>query len=146
MGEFANTESSNNEDQLYLASIICLFLISTSQDENGVEMIILWRSKCKLGLGCVSEEISQGHTVPRVFPCGSDGKESVCNAETQFYPGLGCWRRKWQHTPVFLPGEFHEQRSWQAIVSPWSLQESDTTEWLTLSLSLHTVPMGKNKD
>ena len=21
------------------------------------------------------------------------------------------WRRKWQHTPVFLPGEFHGQRS-----------------------------------
>ena len=21
------------------------------------------------------------------------------------------WRRKWQPTPVFLPGEFHEQRS-----------------------------------
>ena len=22
-----------------------------------------------------------------------------------------CWRRKWQPTPVFFPGEFHEQRS-----------------------------------
>jgi len=21
------------------------------------------------------------------------------------------WRRKWQLTPVFLPGEFHEQRN-----------------------------------
>ena len=26
------------------------------------------------------------------------------------------WRRKWQLTPVFLPGEFHWQRSPQAIV------------------------------
>ena len=26
------------------------------------------------------------------------------------------WRRKWQPTPVFLPGEFHGQRSWQATV------------------------------
>ena len=26
------------------------------------------------------------------------------------------WRRKWKSTPVFLPGEFHEQRSLAAIV------------------------------
>ena len=28
------------------------------------------------------------------------------------------WRRKWQPTPVFLPGEFHGQRS-LASYSPW---------------------------
>ena len=28
------------------------------------------------------------------------------------------WRRKWQPTPVFLPGESHEQRS-LAGYSPW---------------------------
>ena len=27
------------------------------------------------------------------------------------------WRRKWQPTPVFLPGESHEQRSPVATVS-----------------------------
>ena len=43
------------------------------------------------------------------------------------------WRRKWQPTPVFLPGEFHGQRS-LAGYSPWCCKESDTTEWLTLSL------------
>ena len=26
------------------------------------------------------------------------------------------WRRKWQSTPVFLPGEFHGQRRLRAIV------------------------------
>ena len=26
------------------------------------------------------------------------------------------WRRKWQPTPVFLPGEFHGQRAWQTLV------------------------------
>ena len=40
------------------------------------------------------------------------------------------WRRKWPSTPVFLPGEFHEQRS-LAGYSPWGCKESDTTEWLT---------------
>ena len=37
------------------------------------------------------------------------------------------WRRKWQPTPVFLPGESHEQRS-LAGHGPWGHRESDTTE------------------
>ena len=37
------------------------------------------------------------------------------------------WRRKWQPTPVFLPGEFHGQRS-LAGCSPWGHKESDMTE------------------
>ena len=36
------------------------------------------------------------------------------------------WRRKWQLTPVFSPGESHGQRS-LAGYSPWSRKESDTT-------------------
>ena len=35
--------------------------------------------------------------------------------------------RAWQLTPVFLPGEFHGQRS-LAEYSPWGHKESDTTE------------------
>ena len=38
-------------------------------------------------------------------------------------PGGG----KWQPTLVFLPGEFHGQRSLVGY-SPWGLKESDTTE------------------
>ena len=36
-------------------------------------------------------------------------------------------RRKWQHTPVFLPGEYHGQRS-PGGCSPWGRTESDMTE------------------
>ena len=36
-------------------------------------------------------------------------------------------RRKWQPTPVFLPGEFHGQRS-LAGYSPWGHKELDTIE------------------
>ena len=39
------------------------------------------------------------------------------------------WRRKWQPTPVFLPGESHGQRSLVGY-SPWGRKESDTTERL----------------
>ena len=43
-----------------------------------------------------------------IFPGGSDGKESACNAGEPGFDHLvrkiPC-RRKWQATPVFLPGE-----------------------------------------
>ena len=46
------------------------------------------------------------------------------------------WRRAQQPTPVFLPGEFHGQRSLVGY-SPWGHKESDRTEatWHT-----HTGP------
>ena len=37
------------------------------------------------------------------------------------------WRREWQPTPVFLPGEFHGQRSLVGY-SPQGHKELDTTE------------------
>ena len=38
------------------------------------------------------------------------------------------WRRKWQLTPVFLPGEFHGQRRLVSY-SLWGLKDLDMTEW-----------------
>ena len=37
------------------------------------------------------------------------------------------WRKAWQPTPVFWPGESHGWRS-LAGCSPWDRKESDTTE------------------
>ena len=56
--------------------------------------------------------------------------------ETGFDPGVGKnpWRRKWPPTPVFLPGEFHEQRSLTGY-SAWGLTESDATEHAHLAAS-----------
>ena len=44
-------------------------------------------------------------------------------------PGSGRfpWRRAWQPTPVFLPGEAHGQRSLVGY-SPWGHKELDTIE------------------
>ena len=36
------------------------------------------------------------------------------------------WRRKWQPSPVFLPGESHGQRSLVGY-RPWGHKESDAT-------------------
>ena len=43
------------------------------------------------------------------------------------------WRREWQPTQIFLPGEFHGQRSLVGH-SLWSPKESDMTEQLTLEI------------
>ena len=69
------------------------------------------------------------------FPGGSDGKESACNAgDLDSIPGReGPLEKEWLPTPVFLPGEFHRQKS-LAGYSPWGGQESDMTEQLSRSL------------
>ena len=57
------------------------------------------------------------YTQRRGFPCSASGKEPAC----QFRRHKRCWfnpwvrkipwRRVWQPTPAFLPGESHGQRS-----------------------------------
>ena len=67
---------------------------------------------------------------------GSDGKESACKAgEPVSVPGLEKipWRREWLPMSVFLPGEFHGQRS-PVAYSSWGHKELDRTERLTLAL------------
>ena len=65
-----------------------------------------------------------------------------------FHPRVGKspWRRKWQPTPVSLPGESHGRRSLVGY-SPRGRKESDRTEWLhfhfrlsgTSILCVHTL-------
>ena len=49
------------------------------------------------------------------------------NVGPGFDPWVGKipWRRKWQPSPVFLPGKSHRQRS-LAGYSSWGHKESDT--------------------
>ena len=49
------------------------------------------------------------------------------------------WRRKWQPTPVFLPGKFHGQRN-LAGYSPWGHKESATTEHISTNNSSLSLP------
>ena len=64
------------------------------------------------------------------FPGGSDSKR-IClqHRRIRFDPWVGKipWRRAWQPTPLFLPGEFRGQRSLKGH-SPWGRKEPDTTE------------------
>ena len=69
------------------------------------------------------------------FTGGSDSK-SICLqcGRPGFNPWVRkiTWWRKWQPTPVFLPGKSH---GWRNLVgySPWGHKESDMTEWASLS-------------
>ena len=70
------------------------------------------------------------------FPGGSVGKESTCNAgdclqyrrqEFDSWVGKIPWRRKWQPTSQFLPGESYGQRRLVGY-RPWGRKELDMTE------------------
>ena len=54
------------------------------------------------------------------------------------------WRRAWLPTPVFLPGEFHGQRS-LADYSPRGPKELDTTEPLTRALFMFSWDVYQNR-
>ena len=85
---------------------------------------------------CLSASFSS--PVKLGFPSSSDSKESACNAGgPEFSPWVRQipWRRKWQPTPVFLPGEFHGQRS-LAGYSPWGCKRFGH-DWAT---NTHTKP------
>ena len=66
--------------------------------------------------------------------------------ETWVQPLVGkiLWRRKWEPTPVFLPGESHGQRSLVGC-GPWGHRESDMTGQLTLSMTMTCPPKAFEK-
>ena len=67
-------------------------------------------------------------------------------ARPGFDPWVGKipWRRKWQPTPVFLPGESQGQRSLVGY-SPRGLKELDTTEWLTHKALIYAYSLGQDE-
>ena len=66
------------------------------------------------------------------FLSGTSGKEPACQQRRYkrhgFDPWVGKipWRRKWQLTPVFEPGEFQRQRNLVGY-GPWGNKELDAT-------------------
>ena len=68
------------------------------------------------------------------FPGGPMVKNPPANAgDPGLIPRKISWRRKWQPTPVFLPGEFHGQRS-LAGYSPWDDKDWDAAAAAAKSL------------
>ena len=82
------------------------------------------------------------------LPRWLSGKESTCQCKKRRRLGFVHrvrkipWRRKWQPTPVFLPGTSHGQRS-LAGYSPWGCKELDTTEQAHASHPLSYIELAK---
>ena len=96
---------------------------------------VLW----VLPADCLAMGPLGGHSVG--FPGGASGKEPTCQCRRSKRRGcdprvrkIPC-SRKWQLTPVFLPGEFHGQGPGR--LQSMGSQESDTTEQLN---HLHCEP------
>ena len=95
---------------------------------------VLDRDEATLKLPC--DAVFQGtdcYSNLWAFPGGASDKEPAYQCRgckrPEFDPWVGKipWRRSWQPTPVFLPGESHGQRSLVGY-SPWGPRESVTTE------------------
>ena len=71
-----------------------------------------------------TKSISSGRNI---IPDDSAVKNWPVN-QTDPWVGKIPWRRKWQPTPVFLPGKSHRWGDWRA--TPWSHKELDTTDRL----------------
>ena len=99
--------------------------------------------------GPESLSISMGNHMG--FPTWLSAKESTCQCRRQrrFVFNLWVrkipWKRKWQLTPVFLPGKFHGQRSLVGY-SPFCCKELDTTERLHFHFSLSCIGAGNASD
>ena len=67
------------------------------------------------------------------FPGGTGGKVPACQCRRRKTCGFDPrvrkipWKKAWQPTPIFLPGESHGQRSLE-VYGPWGCKSLDTTE------------------
>ena len=79
--------------------------------------------------------LKEDYKLTQGFPGGSDDKEPVCSVGDlgSIRVGKLPWRKAWQPTPAFLPGESHRQRSLVGY-SPWGPIELDTTNNFTVNL------------
>ena len=90
--------------------------------DPGIEPVSLTPPDCRQVLHHLSQQRSPG---------GSSGRERSCQCRNckrrGFDPWMGkiLWRRGWQPTPVFLPGESHGQRRLSGY-SPWGRKELAT--------------------
>ena len=80
------------------------------------------------------------------------GKESDCQFRRRRRQGLGPWvrkipwRRKWQPTPVFLPGNPMDREAWQATVHGITKSGTHLTTCMPARASAHTHTYTPAKD
>ena len=105
--------------------------VSTSFANNsymGSKSHLFFITSCFIGLPVLTWARTNCSHFTRILLVAQLVKNLPAMQETQVQSlGWGDpWRRKWQPTPVFLPGESQGQRSLVGY-SPWDRRESDTT-------------------
>ena len=121
--------NNNNHFSYYLSVILCC-------DDL---YIVLWFCFCLYGFCQYSLNtwVSQEALVVKNLPANAGDVR-----DTGSIPGLGRfpWRRKWQPTPGFLPGESHGQGAWRGTVQ----RVTKSSTWLTW-LSTRTKHLDQSK-
>ena len=85
-----------------------------------IKIILAWNSLSNYVNPLYTEELFELKRICQ--QCRRPG----CDPWVRYIP----WRREWLPSPVFLPGEFHGQRS-LAGYSPWGHRESVRHDWGT---------------
>ena len=82
-----------------------------------------------------------GHEDIRGLPWWLSGKESTHQAGNPGSVTVGKipWRRKWQPTPVLLPGESHGQGAWQATVHWIANSRTQLSDRLSLFIKTYNI-------
>ena len=104
--------------------------------ENMIAALFQRRSPVSWLIRTVSFFYLSSSLHPKGFPGGSVVKNPACQCrrcEIHSWVGKIPWRRKWQPTPVFLPGESHRRRSLEGY-SPWGCKS-----WTWLSNCAHSA-------
>ena len=80
--------------------------------------LVLWSIAGSVEVGQTPPESSLPESPTPGFPSGSVIKSCLQCEKHGLDPWVGQipWRRKWQPTPLFLPGKFRGQRSLQVIL------------------------------
>ena len=74
---------------------------------------------------------------------GGSAGDKLSRSYRAAWVGKFPWKRKWQPTPIFLPGISHGQRS-PVGYTPWSRKESNTTERLHFTSCSKCNPRNMN--
>ena len=111
----AKYEKLNIQEENYGAKFVCRFLWA---DKN-----LAWK---KYNLYSAFRRKKRSFSVCWDFPIAQMAKNLPECRRSGFNTWVRkiLWRRKWQPTPVFLPGESHRQRSLVGY-NPWSHKELD---------------------
>ena len=120
----ADPKSYWQEINVYCSLLLSLGFFLTQQDLTNTGGISL-----EVGIGML-RSFSGGVVVKNPPANAGDARDIPCVRKIP-------WRSKWQCNPVFLPGNFHRQRS-LAGYSPWGHKELDTTERLSSHTHTHS--------